>query len=418
MRYRWLEEWYDMLLYVLFIPVSLIFFLFYWSGEYRLRCAEAVIISFLDEVSAEGEIDEEIYGELTKKISKINIAYEWDVYAVKYELKPVYDYVSEEKLSDYFMMRNRIKEKKLEGWKPESGNISADTLFYQNDTNASLWAAEYMEGLPLPEEEEIEYIEAVRPFQEVYEGEELITLCKVVSGGKTYYLQAESLFAEKSGKTMMNIVNVDKVYSVPIEVICHPRFVQCENGHEVVNTKEIIMGTKKMGKVNCSLCAQIPENVTCNTYFLRKQTGTVFNEEDIILTVTYMNGNIETITPMSPGWQDTYDEEFCGLQSVYVSYRGVSQVITVLAENKTCRKCGGRCNERNKTDYDMFPYCTVCMSQTALFTGDVYEKEIQIGIGKIPCFLERGDLLVVKLLHNGKCISILQKEIKMDGEEK
>jgi len=425
MQYKWLGEWYDAMLYVLFVSGLLIFFVCHWGGEYRLRCAELAIHDFLDTVSAKGKIDREMYEDLTERIHNACAGYDLNIDTIGYVLRPVYDYVSEEKIVDYFMDRNIKKDKELQKWQQESEDADSELLCFQTESNASILAAEQAVSLPLPENIVAEVMEAVRPAQEVYEGEEIITLCKVISEGTMYYAQAEPLRAKDSGMLELRIILNGEEYFVPVSVRCHPRHVVCGNGHKVINTKEIIEETKVTGKFSCPFCARIPEDLVSSTAFIRKQTGKKLTAEDLFLTVTYMNGTTEVITPESEEWQDTFDETYCGMQTVYVSYRGMKVSIMILTENETCKKCGNDCNERSREDYDIFPYCTECMSEMILYTGEVFEEELRMKMDEILVFVEsggldlkKGDFTVVQLLDNGKIVSMLQKEILQDGRER
>ena len=422
--HKWMEEWYDTLLYILFISGLLIFFLCYWGGEYRLRSAEMAITEFLDEVSAEGKIDIDVYGELADRVQNINPEYKLNIYTVEYALHPIYDYVSQEKITEYFMERNVKKEKELQKWQQMKEQERADRLSLQLETNASILAAEQMAGIPLPESEEAERIEAICPYQEVYEGEELITICKVIYGGKSYFAIAESLQAKESGVIELKLNINGEIFFVPVTVLCHSRYVICEKGHKVVNTKKLIEETKLTGQISCSYCAAIPENVQCSTSIVRKKTGESLTKDDVCLIVTYLNGTSDIITPDSVEWKDTFDELYCGIQTVYVSYRGLTEWITVITENDSCKKCGGACNERNREDYNFFPYCTICMSDTTLFTGEVYEEktytelfESLITNENKEVVLEKGDFIVVQLSEEGKLASLMQKEILQDGQK-
>jgi len=422
---KWLGEWYDTILYVFFVSGLMIFFLCHWRMEYRVRCAELVVNEFLNEVSAEGRIDREIYTELTERLNSICPEYSLNVYTVEYELKPVYDYISEEKIADYFMNRNVKREKELKEWQQETEKVTEEMMRFQTETNSSILAAEQAVCLPLPEADAPVTMEAVRPVQEVYEGEDLITLCKVISEDKMFYALAEPLQAINSGIVEMRLFLNGEEYKVPVLVHCYPRYVICDKGHEITNTNGRIEETKTTGKINCPYCARIPEFVRCNVDFVKKKAGEVLSAEDLILMVTYLNGNTEVITPASEDWQDTFDEMYCGIQSVCVSYRGITENIIVVSENEGCQKCGNDCNERRKEDYEMFPYCTACMSKTLLFTGEVFEERIFTEMGEFLCYsenrdyaLKRGSFVVVCLREDGRMVLLMQKEILQNGEER
>ena len=423
MQYKWTEKLYDTLLYVLLLSGLLIFFVFYWSGEYRLRYAELVINDFLDTVSAEGRIAEEEYAELVAKIDYINPEYTLEFYTVQYVLQPVYAYLPEEKIANGFMERNVKKEKELREWQPENRNVAMEQANLQTETNASILAAE--PWVPLPEDIPAQAVEAVRPVQEVYEGESLITLCKILAENKFFYVPAENFRAYSSGTVQLQVFFGEETYLVPVTVQCYPRYVNCENGHRVSNTTEIIQETKNSGNFSCPYCAEIPEKIDCSVSFVKTQTEKKLSGDEIFLLVTYMNGTTEIISPESDGWQDTFDESYCGMQTVEIAYHGKKESIVVLTENDSCRKCGGECNERNKTDYEIFPYCTACLSNTLLFSGEVFEEEICTELMDMEpdaenggFVLKRGDYAVIRLSNSRGTVSMMQRKIWEDGQGK
>ncbi len=210
---------------------------------------------------------------------------------------------------------------------------------------------------------------------------------------------------------------------VPVEVLCHPRTVVCEFGHEVVNSRQILEESKRTGKLECPYCGLLPEYIVCNTAVLSKETGDKFRKDELWLTAAYPDGHTEQVTPESKDWADTYDENYCGIQQVTVNYRGAEAAVMVISENKGCRQCNAECNERCYADYIRFPYCTECMSRTALFTGKVQEEEQILGLQDLVCcldekgelLLKRGDFVTAALVQKGQYLTLLQREVMQDG---
>lgn len=426
MAYKRLEELFDTLLYLGMIMGALIFFCWYWRTEYQMRYANLVLQEFLTEVSSDGKITLEAYEQLICNLNRINPAYEVKIVCTEYELQPIYTLISQAELDKYYLNRNKRKKIELQMDEVIVKEEAADELRLQKETNADILATEGSEYLPLPEEEIDAKVEAVRKCQEVYEGEALITLCRVISSTGSYYAEAEQVYENETGQAMLVLTVDGKKISVPVEVLRHPRTVICTKGHEVANSAEIIAEAKQTGNVECPYCKQIPESVTCNVSALYKKTGSVLEKEEVWLTVKYLDGHIEQITPDMEGWQDTYDVNYCGLQQVIIRYRGKEDTVLIVTENDNCIQCGNPCNERCLNDYEGFPYCTECMSKVLLFSGEVHEEEKQKENGEIVAILDSekelclqyGAFVTLYLLKNGEYETILQREVKQNGERR
>lgn len=422
---KWMEELFDTLLLTGLFVGLLFFFQDYWRNAYQIRCAETVMEEFLAGVSAEGKITLEAYETLVQNIEKINSAYEVEIILTETTLYPCYDRVSKEQLDQYYAARNQRKIAEFLPFEVVVEEEPAEKLCLQTETNASLLAAGGEEYLPLPGEETVLQPEAVRNRQEVYVGEPLITLCKVTSAEGSYYVEAEPVTAMESGIIMLEVDIGFEKQSVPVEVVCYPRKVMCANGHEVVNTGEIIEIYQQTGQIACPYCNVIPGRLECNTAFLSKQTGECLREEEVWLTVTFLDGHVEKITPAHEEWQDSYDETYCGLQNVVIQYRDKQETLGVLTENGVCKQCAGACNERCYADYMAFPYCTACMSEKVLFTGKVFEEETELGTKELVAFLDedgefilkRGDYVQGRIVSDG-LMSVLQTEILCDGKRR
>ena len=80
--HHWAEEWFDTLFTIGTLTVLLIFFLWYWNGNYQLKCAEVVLQEFLDEVSASGKISLDVYEQMRQNIGQINGGYKVEISCV------------------------------------------------------------------------------------------------------------------------------------------------------------------------------------------------------------------------------------------------------------------------------------------------------------------------------------------------
>lgn len=423
---QWLEELVDTLLYLVLIIGLLIFFICFWRDSYQVRCAEKITNDFLYEISAKGGISLEKYEGFINNLFRINADYEIELGYAEYGLRPIYACVPTEQLMQYYLSRNIRKEMEFSCYEVNVVQEAQNRLRLQQETNATILAAEEKLYLPLPEEETVLSVEAVRKYQEVYEGEELITLCLVSSEEGYYYVEAEPCYGVASGQILLEPMVEGENYSVPVEVICYPRVVTCVNGHEVVNTATVLDNILQSGKVDCPYCELLPAYVVCNTEVLMKKSGTKLTKEEVWLNVKYLNGNTEIITPESLDWQDNYDENYCGLQRVTISYRGENTTITVITENDVCSNCDKSCNGRSYEDYIAFPYCVACMSEALLFTGEVYEEEqihshnelLALLDAEGAIVLQAGGYVTIRLSKKGVTKVLLQQKIKRDGGRK
>lgn len=421
---KWLEDMTDNLWYLAALLGLLFFFCIHWREEYQIRYAELVMEEFLTAVSATGTITLENYESLIKNLDRAVPGYEVEMVYTEYIQQPVYAPISRTELEQYYMGRNVKNTEAILPYEVKVEENGAEALSLQTETNTTILSAEQMEFLPLPENGTAISVEAVRPRQEVYEGEKLITLCKVYSLEGSYYMAAEEVYAGASGTVLLNLVINGNVYNAQVEVLCHPRWILCRNGHELVNSKMVLEKTKATGQIWCPYCLVLPENVICNTAFLRKQTGKELTGEELWLVVNFLDGHTEIITPEAEDWQDDYDKIFCGMQTVTVSFRGMETVVTVMSENEPCVKCTRSCNERSFTDYKEFPYCTSCMSQVPLFTGTVKEEEQLTKGEQIVAALDKegvyhltsGANMTLYLYKEEECRSALQCQIRTDGK--
>jgi len=424
MIHRWMEQWFDTFLFLVMLVGMLIFFICFWRGEFQIRYAEAIALDFLTEVSVKGKITQENIEVLWRNLGNVSMDYSVILEGTKYINEPIYTQIPQEYLSKYFTERNRKKQVTFQEYKLQIYEESIEKLKLQKETNLTLLAAENTGYLPLPGDKIEWNAEAVCPVQEVYEKESLITLCRVSSEKGNYYAEAEPFFAEQSGVVHLNLQLGEKNYQVPIVVICHPRTIQCCYGHEVVNTEMLLKEYKLTGKVSCLYCRELPKQIIVDNPIIYKKSGSRLNGFEVSLLVEYMDGHTAIITPDSQEWQDSYDENYCGIQQVEVRYRGEEVSLTVISENERCVQCGDDCNERCYTDYLRFPYCLSCLEKQNVFTCEFYEAELKLSQDELFDELEQkkeicfsaGDFVRVKLLNRNQSVSLLQKPVRRAGE--
>ena len=385
---RWMEEFYDKLLFVGILLGALTLFSHFWQETYQKQVVRMLVTEFLERVAAEGSISVEEYEGFLHQVSRINRSYEVELVYHGITEEPCYALVSEEQLEQYYLSRNVRKKVELPLYEPEQETVS-DEWKLQEETNGSLLAAGEQQYLPLPEPNDSFKIEAVRKIQQVYEGEELITLCVVQTEQGLSYVEAEPVSVEESGLVELTVLLGDTRFYAEVEVLCYPRQRICDKGHIYRNTKEMILTEQEGGMIVCPVCNIIPKKIVLNCQNLIQNAGEELQAESVWLTVNFQNGSEVKITPDSEGWLDDFDENFTGLQAVTIQYHGVQTQLIVVTEGNPCRNCGVKCEGRYYLDYELFPYCVKCMSKVPLFTGEVQSVEYKQTTGEIVESLDR-----------------------------
>lgn len=424
MIHKILEEAFDTILFFAGVFGVLILFMGYWENTFQLRYAEVVLQDFLGKVAITGKVTKEDYECLQRNLYEIDSRYELKMQGITYQEKPIYALYNKEELQEYFCERNCVKTFLPKEYHVPLLQCSKEELQLQTETNASVLAAVQQDYLPLPDEAMQLKISAVRPLQEVYENEKLITVCKVIDSNTVYYTEAKETLAKESGETELEVMIDNEVYTVPIQVICHPRTIQCERGHTIINEKEIIETGKQTGVIVCPYCRILPERIMCEVPEITINTGEDLTETKLRVKVIYQDGSKEYITPESEEWQDNYEKEFCGEQTVTIMYRNAETQVSVTSQNDTCRQCGNECNDRCREDYLDYPYCLDCLSRRYIFTGRVEIQETLMNGKEVMSVLDteqevlfsRDDFVVVEI-KTGRGKSLLQKKIAIDGRK-
>lgn len=414
------EEFFDQLFFLCVGIGSIIVFVSYWGHTFDMYCAEAVLQEFLVESSADGCFGAEEYEHLVHNIKRIdsglNVELEW----TGYRETPVYAKLSEEQILSYYLSRNVRHKEELKPQRVLIEEFPVDIEKLQEDTNASILADGQAQYLPLQGEQNTFSVCAVRPFQRVYEGEELITLCRVYSESGVYYTEAEPVCALETGTVYLKLQTEGNCYEAEVEVECFPRKVSCDKGHIYANTKDRI--EKRLGgmEVVCPYCYKLPERITVENKVGIFPVGTELSEILQKAEVLFFDGHVELVSPGMNGWQDDYDKNFCGIQTVSVMYFDVETELTIVLEGQDCLKCGRRCVGRSYPDYVSFPYCVSCMSGVELFSGEIYteiqKKNASLIFDELcekkVIELEKGDILVGYIRQGKRIRSVLQQIIE------
>lgn len=411
--HKWLEDVFDTLIYICAMIGLLGFFMYYFTQEYQLKYAEVIIQEFLDKTAISGRVTETDYVSTGTRLYNMNSSMSLELFCNRYKEIETEEKISKEQWRLYFQSRNVRKDIEIIEY-VEQPEINAEEMKLQSETNASILAAE-TEYLPLREENDTFVIQAMRPRQEVYEGEELITLCRVDRGKEIFFVEAEPLYANETGSVNLSLYFEDILYEIPIEIICHLRTRACDNGHTFANTKEVMEEEKENGVVICPFCNRIPEKMLPSSSVIRIMAGEELSSEIINVMVQYKDGTVEYITPESKDWQDDYDREYCGRQTVCLQYRGSKLTFEVLTENTPCSICKNPCNERCYRDNLEYPYCLDCLSALPMVTGkQLVEELVSLTEFDREYLLKRGDFITAVLSLNGQRIMI-QRKIRTDG---
>jgi len=423
MVHKSLEEWFDNLIYIGIVVGLMGFFCNYWGNEIFFRYSKAVLQEFVDETAISGQITANEYEGLYNRLQDIGRDFDIEISCYRYSEQKIAELLPTEHWRTEFASRNVIRPTVFIEYEPHVRQSDAATISLQKETNASVLAATENEYLPLSEEDTGFSVCAVRPSQEVYEGEYLITLCRVTDPSGVYYKEAAPIKAKATGQVMLELTLNDKLFQVPVDVVCYPRTERCDNNHFVVNTREVLDWKKKTGKVKCPYCGIIPMQISCKEPVIHVDTNESIHDGKIKILVTYLDGSISYVTSDSEEWQDDFDEEYCGTQNVTIRYRNVDTKLTVVSENPSCTKCGGECNDRCYTDYLNYPYCLKCLSQMYLFMGKVKEEKEFISEKDLLSMLDtqkaillnRGDYIMIAY-KQGKKETVLYREIKINGK--
>ncbi len=119
------------------------------------------------------------------------------------------------------------------------------------------------------------------------------------------------------------------------------------------------------------------------------------------------------------GWQDNYDSNFCGIQTVTIQYGQLQETVVVISEGAVCMQCGNGCTGKSYEDYNIFPYCTNCMEECMLFTGEVYKEEVRMSLRELvsfleekkEMFLEEGERIMVVVKKKNDVVSMIEKTV-------
>jgi len=145
-----LEEWFDIILYLVLLFGASMFFAGFWSAQIQSECAETIVQEFLTESSIDGKITADNYQKMVQSLRKMYSDCEVAVKLEHNELQPVYAVFSQEEITEYYLKRNVKKEKKVPAPKISALEQNTEELVFQSETNATIMAAKPQNYIALP----------------------------------------------------------------------------------------------------------------------------------------------------------------------------------------------------------------------------------------------------------------------------
>lgn len=156
----------------------------------------------------------------------------------------------------------------------------------------------------------------------------------------------------------------------------------CSNGHLYY----LVSGDTTL----CPYCKAYPKTLTVlgaaeEPFHTIK--GTTLTQNGISLKVTYYDGRVEILTS---GWQDNFDMNYIGEQTVTITYLGATTTLKVYNDRVKvpCSVCG--------YEYALYPDntdpgCPKCLAAIPVFTGNVLRYTENVSCGEILDELYHGD---------------------------
>lgn len=371
---------------------------------------------FIQDATKDGVLTENEYLIFADAIARLG-GYDIILEHTSYVKEVSYEISTEEKLEEYFRGRNILTQNYVPVYPVELQAVDPEHLVLQKETNASVFSALESGGyIPLPDDEATNVLtyESVRPVQECYSGETLVTVVKVSDNGWYYYVEADPLLVTGTGTSVVTLSIAGEPISATVSVSVYPKTYICTNGHEMAFTEEKLVHWKATGDYGaCESCASVPTMIKADRPLVTAEVGTEWSALPVSLSVLFLDGHEENLLLEDSELFVNYDKNYCGTQNVTVSYKGaVSQCFEVFLHGKRCAVCGGICEERSLVDYQRFNYCNQCLAGTPFYFGDTYTQKYEMSNDDIidrltdqgMYYFERGDYFTVSVYYMEKSI--------------
>ena len=403
-----LRVWLERLLFLAICFLAPCLFLSFEKQEIQEEQIQLLSKQLLSEISATGKLEIEQYERFLSDLAKFQGLYEIELLHTSYEEVPVYQYLTVEEIHDYYKKRNQRKEMAIATNSVEVNDTDMTKAKLQENNNATILASvDKKYYVPLPKEEEF-HIEMnytpVEAIQEIYEGEELITVCFVESAESSYYMVADSISLTKLGQAKVQLYKNGIALPAYIDVTVYPRKLTCLYGHTYSCTRECVEQKKETGIwERCPFCKVEVKEIEIFPETVVAVLGEDLKTTELQLKVTYLDGHTEFLVPTEDVLFN-YDAYYCGSQKVTVSYRGFEvDALTVITKGGSCQSCGKECVSKGYEDYVYKPYCNQCLSSVPLFTGDCYlQEEVTMTEDIVACLSSA----MKYVFHRGDCLQI------------
>lgn len=391
------EDFFDNILLVITLFFSVIFIALIWREESQNRYMEYVINDFGEQISEKGVLSLTEYEALLEHLGKSQNGFKVELRYENSSKIPYYGYYSSERLETYFAKRNKRKHMEIETYQKKSELNQDDVLNIrlQTKTQGEILANLMLEVVTDAVNKEKE-VTAVFPQQRVYVGESLITICRVEENGASYYIAADDICASHEGRSRIELTRKGEKTGAFVDVFAYEKLWKCEQGHYSIQTLERILYEEKNGEAApCAVCEVTPLSLTISTPVIYLELGHSLSETEAAGVITYMSGNIKGISPDQTEWNDDFDSNFSGIQSVTVEFQGIrSKELVVITQNADCTLCGNRIDNRSLSDQIEYPLCISCMTRIPTFLGETaWENQVLLTEDILAC-LEGGDFVM------------------------
>lgn len=398
---------------ILLVIVCLIgpalFFQMYKSIQ-KEALAEESSRDFLESVTSSGKISDTEYMLFRDGLALLD-GFDTTLNYTTYHNEPVYQFYSATHIADYFNSRNKWDRHYYHTAEPVINDEDPGSLRMQKQTNATVLAKLMEDGLPLGNDApRTATYTAVVPSQEIYAGEQLVTVVKVDTGDMVYYAVGGDIAPTVDGNYQIYVNGV--LTSAVVSVKAWKRQVVCPTCHNTYTCTKEVLDYYKAYHVwsRCPHCASLIKDITVDHPTTSVPIGT--KEADVIdisFTATYYNGRTETLALSD--MSHNYAAGYAGAQNISVSYKGFHKdnVCTITTVCPNCAGCGAAITNRNAFDCELYPFCSTCMSirQTYLgecvivpetFFGEQIANQL-IASGSFP--MGRDDYLMLSVDHFG-----------------
>lgn len=369
-----------LMILLFFVATGVVFLLF--AEDAKERRVSTLADDFITEATKDGVLTKEEYLIFSDSLASFNEGYEIKLEHQSYMEDVSYRMADAGKIGEYFASRNILLKPYVPIEEFELPIVNTEGISLQQETNASIMASLSVDRyVPLPDDDITEFntCEALVSIQECYEGENLITVVLVRESGMVYYLACDDIKITGTGTATVELKYRDVPVGATVDVTVYPRTRVCAEGHESVLTREMINEYKITGTYGgCEHCSMVPDSISVDSDTVNSVVGTEWKNLPMVLNVLFKDGHTDSVSLDDEELFHDYDANYCGSQTVTVSYRGLkAECATVVLEGADCISCNNKCIERSFADYSRFKYCNTCLSTAPFYFGDTYTlKEV------------------------------------------